>query len=403
MRVCFVSRRYWPAVSGMSVYAENLLRELVALGHEVVLVSQYRDDPAGTAVYGGGPPPPERVPDGVRAVARPSTGETQQPADFERDTADLVDTVLALHDATPFDVLHAQYGYPPGLAVLEASRRTGVPSVVSIQGGDGHWVGTCCRTHKAAITTVLDHAGAVVIGSPSFRDEVIGHHGTDPDRFTIVPGATDTDRFSPGPLGTLQDPPVLLFHGRVDRRKGVLDLLDAVGVLRSRGREVRLQVSGIGPDLDAVRQHPVEAELLGYTDPQDAPEVYRRADVFVSPTYSEGFSNTVLEAMASGLPVVSTRSVGVVDCVRHGENGLLHEPGDVDGLVRQLERLLDDVELRERLATDALDEVRTLYSWPVLARAYDDLYRRLPEPDHDWSLPADVDLSCRFRAAPHLL
>ena len=58
MRICFVSQRYWPAVSGMSVYAENLLRELVALGAEVTLVSQYRDDEAGTRVYGGGPPPP---------------------------------------------------------------------------------------------------------------------------------------------------------------------------------------------------------------------------------------------------------------------------------------------------------------------------------------------------------
>ena len=55
MRVCFVSRRFFPAVSGMSVYAANLLRELVALGHDVTMLSQYRADPAGTRVYGGGP------------------------------------------------------------------------------------------------------------------------------------------------------------------------------------------------------------------------------------------------------------------------------------------------------------------------------------------------------------
>lgn len=54
MRICFVSRRYWPAVSGMSVYAENLLRELVGLGHEVTMISQYRDDEVGMMIYGGG-------------------------------------------------------------------------------------------------------------------------------------------------------------------------------------------------------------------------------------------------------------------------------------------------------------------------------------------------------------
>ncbi|MCU1692506.1 MAG: glycosyl transferase group 1 [Frankiales bacterium] len=403
MRVCFVSRRYWPAVSGMSVYAENLLRELVALGVDVVLVSQYRDDEAGTRVYGGGPP--VRVPEGVRAVGVPSRGEAVDPADFEGDTAALVQTVRDLHAEQPFDVLHAQYGYPPGLAVLQAGAELGLPSVVSIQGGDGHWVGTCCTTHKAAITTVLDRSTAVLIGSPSFRDEVVGHHGTDPARFRIVPGATDTVRFSPGPMGSLQDPPVLLFHGRVDRRKGVLDLLDAVERMRARGRRLRLVVSGIGPDLDEVRARQTDGiELTGYTDPDDAPDVYRSADVFVSPTYSEGFSNTILEAMASGLPVVSTDSVGVVDCLEHDRNGLLHEPGDVEGLVAQLCRLLDDPPLRTRLADTALEEVRRLYSWPVLARSVLDVYEEVRGTVSPVVAPLPLpDLSCRFRAAPHLL
>lgn len=399
MRICFVSRRYWPAVSGMSVYAEALLRELVALGHDVTLVSQYRDDEAGTRVYGGGPPPADRVPAGVRVVALASRGETVVPADFERDLDELCATVVRLHEQEPFDVLHAQYGYPPGLAVLQASRLTGVPNVVSIQGGDGHWVGTCCSTHKAAITTVLDRAGAVLIGSPSFRDEVVGHHGTDPARFTIVPGATDTGRFTPGDRAW-GDPPVLLFHGRVDRRKGVLDLLEALP------DGVRLVVSGIGPDLDEARARADDrTTFLGYVPPDEAPAVYRSADAFVSPTYSEGFSNTILEAMASGLPVVSTDSVGVVDCLRDGENGLLHEPGDVAGLRGCLDRVLSDAPLRERLAAAALEEVRRLYSWPVLARHVEDVYAtvRGTPPDLDWSLPDGVDPSCRFRAAAHLL
>jgi len=402
MRICFVSRRYWPAVSGMSVYAENLLRELVGLGIEVVLVSQYRDDDAGTRVYGGGPPPADRVPAGVEVVALPSVGETRIPADFERDTAELAATVLRLHGERPFDVLHAQYGYPPGLAVLLAARAAGLPSVVSVQGGDGHWVGTCCSTHQQAITTVLDHAGAVLIGSPSFRDEVVGLHGTDPARFTIVPGATDTSRFTPAgrPLGALQAPPVLLFHGRVDARKGVLDLLAALP------EGVRLVVSGIGPDLDAARaQADGRSTFLGYTPPEAAPAVYRSADVFVSPTYSEGFSNTILEAMASGLPVISTSSVGVVDCLRDGENGLLHEPGDVPGLRKAIEQLTGDAELRSRLAAAALEEVRERYSWPVLARRVAQVYEALAgtAPDLDWGPPRGVDPSCRFRAAAHLL
>jgi glycosyltransferase involved in cell wall biosynthesis/sugar phosphate isomerase/epimerase/LmbE family N-acetylglucosaminyl deacetylase len=297
VRVCFVSRRFFPAISGMSVYAVNLLRELVAQGHDVTMVSQYRGDERGTRVYGGGPPPP--VP-GVKVIGLEALGE-QDGGDFERDVATMADVVAAEHARAPFDVLHAQYGYPTGFAVLEASRRLGVPNVVSIQGGDGHWVGSCCETHRRAMVAVLDHAGEVLIGSPTFAQEVTDRLGTDPARFTIVPGAVDTTRFRPGPAGTEGDP-TLLYHGRVDRRKGILDLLDALDRL---DRPADLVVSGIGPDLDAARERAEgddRVRFTGYAGYDAAPDVYRHGGVFVSPTYAEGFSNTILEAMASGLP-----------------------------------------------------------------------------------------------------
>ena len=109
--------------------------------------------------------------------------------------------------------------------------------------------------------------------------------------------------------------------------------------------------------------------------------------------------------MASGLPIISTRSVGVVDCVRHEDNGLLHDPGDVVGLRALLVRILADGDLRQRLRDVALQEVRARYSWPVLAGAVVASYAQLEgtEPDDDWSLPGAVDPACRFRAAAHLL
>ena len=423
MRVCFISRRFFPAISGMSVYALNLLKQLVADGHDVVMVSQYRADAAGVGVYGGGPPP--EVP-GVRVVGLESVGEQAVglglPADFEADLAAMVAAVVREHAVAPFDVIHAQYGYPTGLAALEASRRLGVPNVVSIQGGDGHWVGGCCTTHKAAMQAVLNHAGAVLIGSDSFAAEVSGHHGTPLDRFTIVPGATDVDRFRPRdgrPIGAVGTPATLLYHGRVDLRKGVLELIEAFSQLVEGGRDLRLVVSGIGPDVAAVGER-VEmlalgdrVELLGYASYDQAPGVYHRGDVFVSPTYSEGFSNTILEAMASGLPIVSTRSVGVVDCLEDGRDALLVEPQDADGLARAIARLLDDDGLRSRLAGRALDEVRTLYSWPAVVRQIERVYDEVAARpvDDTWQADCDVagstvaraDLSCRFRAQPHLL
>ena len=413
MRVCFVSRRFFPTISGMSVYALNLLRELVAAGHQVTMVSQYRADPLGIRVYGGGPPPP--VP-GVEVIGLEQVGE-QDGGDFERDVDRLVATILAAHKRTPFDIVHAQYGYPCGWAALLASRRIGVPSVVSIQGGDGHWVGSCCETHRLAMVRVLDYSNAVLIGCTSFARAVSARLGTDPDRFTIVPGAVDTQRFAPTDStslagGARPDVPVLLYHGRVDRRKGVLDLLDACALLRASGDAFRLVISGIGPDFDATARRIAEldlgaqVEMTGYVDYADVPQVYCGADIFVSPTYAEGFSNTILEAMASGLACVSCESVGVIDCLRDGENGLLTPAGDFASLAASLRRLLRDLPLRKRLAQAGLDECRALYSWSSVGRlimqAYADALRGGNGIDRSW--PEALPMTpCRFRAEPHLL
>ena len=401
MRICFVSRRFFPAISGMSIYAINLLRQLVAAGHDVTMISQYYGDPDKRRVYGGGAPPD--VP-GVRVIGLEALGE-QDGGDFERDVDTIAATIAGEHADRPFDILHAQYGYPTGWATVLAAQRLAVPCVVSIQGGDGHWVGSCCSTHRTAMERVLGHAGALLIGGQSFAREVHERLGTPLDRFTIVPGAVDTDRFTPGQQsgGAVR----LLYHGRVDRRKGVLDMLRA---LPDVAGDWRCTISGIGPDFEPAQALSAALGLddrvvfSGYADYDRVPDIYRAHDVFVSPTYAEGFSNTILEAMASRHAVLSCYAVGVVDCVRDGENGLLVPPGDIAAQAAALTRLVTDRALRDRLAATALDECRRVYSWDAVGRQiiaiYDGLLGTRPAVGIEETIAIEP---CRFRAEPHLL
>ena len=404
MRICFVSRRFFPAISGMSIYAINLLRQLVARGHDITMISQYRGDEFGKGVYGGGPPP---AVSGVTVIGLEQLGEQDTPADFERDIETMAKSIADEHAKRPFDVLHAQYGYPTGWATLIAGQRLGLPVVVSIQGGDGHWVGSCCETHRQAMIRVLDHADAVLIGGESFAREVHERLGTAIERFTYVPGAVDTERFTPGTLGA-DDSVRILYHGRVDRRKGVLDFIEACALLKGSWSAT---ISGIGPDLEPARSLVSDRALgdrivfTGYADYAAVPHIYRNHHLFASPTYAEGFSNTILEAMASGLAIVSCHAVGVSDCLRHGENGLLSQPGDVAAQAANLQRLIDDPAERQRLADAALAECRETYSWDVVGGMIADIYSSVagsgpPEP-FDPGLPHDPD--CRFRTQPHLL
>ena len=413
MRVCFVSRRFFPAISGMSVYALNLLRELIKNGIEVTMISQYRNDSAGKKVYGGGSPPD--VP-GVKIIGMESIGE-QSGGDFEADIRAITERIAVEHREKPFDILHAQYGYPTGLAVLEAGRTLGLPSIVSIQGGDGHWVGVeCCALHRDAMRAVLNNANEILIGSRSFAAEVRENHSVDVSRFRVVPGAVDVGRFTPRQnwwAGKFinSNSPVVLYHGRVDARKGVIDLIDAFADLLGEIKiKPKLVISGIGPDVENVREKIAKLDLqenvqmLGYVEYADVPEVYRRADVFVSPTYAEGFSNTILEAMASGLAIVSTRSVGVVDCLRHNENGLLAAPGNLAELKDALREVLSNNELRSRLAGSALEECRAVYSWHAIGHQIIKIYQNTlgQKPNPDWILSTARE-HCRYRTEPHLL
>lgn len=108
----------------------------------------------------------------------------------------------------------------------------------------------------------------------------------------------------------------------------------------------------------------------------DMAELYRSADVFVLTSDSEGMPNVVLEAMASGLPVIAARVGGVEEIIRDGDNGLLFEPGSLAGLVSTLGELLSNRDLRRRLGEQARKDVVARASLPRLRRDLEDLYGR---------------------------
>ena len=416
-----MSRRYFPTISGMSVYAMNYLREMTNLGHDMVMISQYREDEVGTRIYGGGPP---SLLDKVEIHGLRSHGEeianSGKPADFESDMDQMVKLAVTLHKSKPFDLIHAQYCYPNGMAALKISSRLGIPNVVSIQGGDGHWVGLCCSTHKSAMLAVLNHANLLIIGSSSFADEVCKNHNLDKERLLIIPGAINSDDFRPNrlvKLGELSNPAKLLYHGRVDRRKGIFDLLEALQLVKETC-PIKLVVSGIGPDLeesiDLANKLKLSrlVEFTGKAHYSDVPEIYRKSEIFLSPTWSEGFSNTILEAMSSGIPIIAANSVGVVDCIRHLENGLLHEPHNIEDLADKINLLLKNHALRKKLASAAISEVNAKYSWKtvslLLTKSIEKVLPR--KPDDGWEKIynplthlENADLSCKFRYEPHLL
>jgi glycosyltransferase involved in cell wall biosynthesis len=154
----------------------------------------------------------------------------------------------------------------------------------------------------------------------------------------------------------------LLFLGRLERAKGVFDLVDAVAALRATHADVRLVLAG--DDVDGLGAYAAGrgvadcVQLTGWVGPEQKRVLLESAAVFVLPSYAEGSPISLLEAMAAGVPAVASAVGGIPDVVTDGVNGMLIEPGDVETLTRVLRKLLDDRMLRSRLGAAARETVR---------------------------------------------
>jgi glycosyltransferase involved in cell wall biosynthesis len=186
--------------------------------------------------------------------------------------------------------------------------------------------------------------------------------GAAPARTVLVPNGVDADRFHPRPaspalrhaLGILGPGPVIGTVGRAVTEKGQAYLVDTLPLLRTGWPHLRCVFVGDGPELPRLRRRAadlgVEDHCLFPGVRRDVEEIYPLLDVFVLPSLREPFGLALLEAMATGIPVVATAAGGPPDFIRHGINGLLVPPRDAAALARAVDSLLTDPPLARRLA-----------------------------------------------------
>ncbi|MCC6486630.1 MAG: glycosyltransferase [Candidatus Hydrogenedentes bacterium] len=147
----------------------------------------------------------------------------------------------------------------------------------------------------------------------------------------------------------------LLFIGRLTAAKGIPILLESMDLLHKSHPGVHLVLAGDGPDRDWVVSRAAElglrdcVEVTGFLSPDSVKERLLQADVFVMASFAEGVPAVLMEAMASGLPVVATRIAGIPELVEDGVSGFLVPPGDASSLADRMRTLLDNPDLRNRM------------------------------------------------------
>ena len=278
---------------------------------------------------------------------------------------------------------------PHGFNARLVARLTGARSLYHMIGGEREWLGGGWSSENSVLGRLprpwpwLERRLLRLIGSctlvatmgPAGRRSLL-ERGVDPGRVHVVPPSIDLARFAPAPAD--ERPYDVVTVSRLTVGKRTRDLVEALALLRRRGREATLAIAGDGPVEAELRQLAgrlgvaPQVSFLGFRE--DLETVYAESRVFVLASAFEGLPGAMLEAMACGVPPVVSDVGEIGGFVRDGENGFVFSAGDVETLADRLELLLGDEALRARLAAAAVEDARRLVSTEAVAGRYRELF-----------------------------
>jgi len=279
-------------------------------------------------------------------------------------------------------VVIAFFGVPCGAAALFWKWMLGVPYIVSLRGGDvpgfrPYDFALYHRMISPLLHVVWKQAKAVVANSNGLRE--LAHRFDSNVPIEVIPNGVDSELFRPAAsrMQQLNDSHGglrLLFVGRIVYQKGLDILFHALGGVREYTWQ--LTVVGDGPLREPLMRLAEDLgiadriKFVGWVHRDKLPDIYRQADVFVFPSRHEGMSNVVLEAMASGLPVIATDIAGNHDLVVHGKNGFLIKPEAEVELREVLKQIMRQPRQLSAMGKEAQQFIIQHYSWRKAAEQY---------------------------------
>lgn len=286
-----------------------------------------------------------------------------------------------LLDRNHYDLCHGFAAFPSGLIPYRLRKR--VPYLVSLLGSDVPGFNPRLRLQYILLSPLFSRiwreAEAVIANSVGLAD--LGKRFTPDLDIQVITGGVDPAIYFPSLNGSrMREGGVILCVSRLVERKGVHFLIDAFARIAEEIPDVRLVIAGNGEWEGRLREQALRSKLgdriefIGYVSRDELPELYRSADVLALPSYYEGMSNAMLEAMASGLPLVISGEGGREELC-HG-NVLYAGYGRVDQLADSLRKLMCNQVLRRDMGENSR-KVSLLYSWGAIAGKYAGLYRTI--------------------------
>lgn len=302
----------------------------------------------------------------------------------------------------PVDRIHAHFATAPASVAMFASALTEIPYTIAVHAND-----IFVKARGRLLRAKLEHAEAVVANNEYNRQYLVSRFGAALEsKLSCIYNGLDLGQFEfLAPRTSEPGLPLILSVARLVEKKGLDDLISAVRLLRDRGREFQVEIIGSGPLREQIQRQVEElrlgncVELLGARAQEFVRSAYHRAAVFVLPCIvtsngdRDGIPNVLYEAMASGVPVVSTPVSAIPELIRSGENGLLVEQRNPEMLADAIDKLLLGPELRYRCAEAARHTIERRFGLDRAAEQLVDVFRNLERRTHQPTAIADMSFS----------
>jgi phosphatidylinositol alpha-1,6-mannosyltransferase len=290
-----------------------------------------------------------------------------------------------------FTAIHAGRALPEGITAWLVARLTLHPVVIYAHGEE---LTTWGRGGKyKAMRFALRHADRVIANSEFTRDELL-KMGVDDNRIHLIYPGVDVGRFRPGleyedlrqSVGVMGGVKLILSVGRLSRRKGFDQVIQALPALIHAGLDIQYVLIGIGEDWDYLlglaREHSVSerVHLLGHVSTDDLPRWYNACDAFIMPNReingdTEGFGMVFIEAAACGKPAIAGQAGGTGAAVEDGVTGFRVDGNSVVNVAAVLSRLLQDNTLGGSMGRQGYERVMREFTWEKVAKKTADLAR----------------------------
>jgi glycosyltransferase involved in cell wall biosynthesis len=383
--VCFISPEYLPLSGGTGAYVYYLSNELMKLGNSACIVTGY--DVSGDVKINE-----QHHIFFLKTLKAPVVKSFLFAASASR-------KLNKIRGSFPVDIAHVNLPLVPSFAVPRGFGKTLISTVHSTWKGEaeaikGEPYSRLNSNEKFMVSfnwflrvfeeRMLERSNRIIAVSDFTRSELLQYYKVKENKIRVIHNGVDVDKFKPAAdklkakaeLGFNPEDKAILSVGRLYARKGLFTLIESMALVTRKFKNAKFIIAGKGLSNEMKKLVNYAAKLgvkdnivfTGYFPDKELPRLYQAADIFAFSTFYENLPFAVLEALSSGLPVVTTRVGGIPEMIEDGKNGFLVEPSNARELADRILYYLEHPAVASEMALLARKNIENHFDWRLIVK-----------------------------------